>query len=107
MTLGRWSCLVASLMPLAGCTEPRVGGERPALVAQEHLAPQARHPLRRPLRYYVDPAGADHNTGSSNSPFKTIQRAAIMARAGDTVIVRAGRYTGAERIVSIDQGGTA
>src|SRR3954469_338777 len=106
MTLGRWCCLVASLMPLVGCTDPPTRGERPALVAQDHGAPQARHPLRRPLRYYVDPTGSDHNVGSSTSPLQTIHRAAVMARAGDTGIVRPGRYTGAERIVSVDQGGT-
>src|SRR3954471_24501454 len=106
MTMERWYCLVASLMPLAGCTDRQTRGEPPALLAQERVALAARDPVPRPLRYFVDPAGSDQNSGTSASPWKTIQRAAVMAGAGDTVIVRPGRYTGAERIVSLDQGGT-
>lgn len=42
--------------------------------------------------YYVDPAGSDSNTGASAQPFKTIQRAANTASAGDTVYIRPGVY---------------
>jgi hypothetical protein len=57
------------------------------------------------VRYYVDPRGSDSSTGSSSAPFRTIQRAAEKASPGDTVLVRAGRYTGAERIVSVSRSG--
>ena len=48
----------------------------------------------------VDPAApgaADENPGSEQQPFKTVQRTAEVARAGDTVCVMAGRYN--ERVV--------
>ena len=43
--------------------------------------------------YYVAKNGDDHNKGSKESPFLTIQRAADIADAGD----RIGRYCRAER----------
>ncbi|RYY76894.1 MAG: DUF1565 domain-containing protein [Gammaproteobacteria bacterium] len=42
--------------------------------------------------YYVSPSGNDSNNGSINAPFKTIQRAANLVNAGDTVYVRSGTY---------------
>ncbi|MBO4897868.1 MAG: DUF1565 domain-containing protein [Clostridia bacterium] len=43
--------------------------------------------------YYVSQAvGSDSNDGSEGAPFKTIQRAADVAQAGDTVIIREGVY---------------
>ncbi len=42
--------------------------------------------------YHVSPSGADTNPGTETSPFKTIFRAAAVARAGDTVRVHAGIY---------------
>ncbi|MCL5292528.1 MAG: right-handed parallel beta-helix repeat-containing protein, partial [Actinobacteria bacterium] len=42
--------------------------------------------------YYVAKTGSDSNIGSAVSPFLTIGKAASMARAGDTVYVRAGVY---------------
>jgi len=50
--------------------------------------------------YYVAPTGSDYNTGTSASPFLTIQKSANVAVAGDTVIVRAGTYAGARFSVS-------
>jgi hypothetical protein len=48
-----------------------------------------------PLRtFYVDPAGNDTAAGSIASPWRTLQKAANTVRAGDLVIVRAGRYAG-------------
>lgn len=44
--------------------------------------------------YYLSPAGSDDNPGTSARPWKTFQKAAAMVRAGDTVIVRDGTYTG-------------
>jgi hypothetical protein len=48
--------------------------------------------------YYVapPPAGSDGNPGTSDNPWATIQHAAIMVAAGDTVVVRPGNYAGAE-----------
>lgn len=62
--------------------------------------------LRRPLgmenlesrqvlaTLYVSPSGNDGNAGSSSAPWQTLQHAADVVSAGDTVIVRAGNYTG-------------
>lgn len=40
----------------------------------------------------ADPAAADANPGDKARPFKTISAAARLAKAGDTVVVRAGVY---------------
>ncbi|HEY2518307.1 MAG TPA: right-handed parallel beta-helix repeat-containing protein [Polyangiaceae bacterium] len=45
--------------------------------------------------YYVAPGGSDSNPGTSASPWKTIQQAGAVVKAGDTVLVRAGTYDGA------------
>lgn len=43
--------------------------------------------------YYVDTTGSDANDGTSlSTPFQTIQRAASVAAAGDTVYIRGGTY---------------
>lgn len=43
--------------------------------------------------YYVSPSGNDSNNGTSlSTPFLTIQKAASVAQAGDTVYIRAGTY---------------
>jgi hypothetical protein len=48
-----------------------------------------------PLRtFYVDPTGNDSAPGSDTQPWRTLQKAANAVRAGDLVIVRAGRYAG-------------
>lgn len=44
--------------------------------------------------YYVSTLGNDRNTGSESSPFRTIQKAADIVQAGDTVYVRQGSYAG-------------
>ena len=43
---------------------------------------------------HVAPSGDDGNSGAPESPLRTIQKAAEVARAGDTVLVRAGVYRG-------------
>jgi hypothetical protein len=43
--------------------------------------------------YYVATTGSDSSSGTSAAPFKTIQKAADIVNAGDTVIVRNGTYT--------------
>jgi parallel beta-helix repeat protein len=42
--------------------------------------------------YYVATNGSDSNNGSQAAPFKSIQKAVDIVRAGDTVIIRAGRH---------------
>jgi len=42
--------------------------------------------------FYVASDGSDANPGSASAPFRTLQRAADMAFAGDAVVVRDGTY---------------
>lgn len=42
--------------------------------------------------YYVSTNGDDNNKGTINSPWKTIQKAATRVSAGDTVLIRGGKY---------------
>lgn len=53
--------------------------------------------------YYVAPGGLDTNPGSSTQPWATLQRAADVVNAGDTVRVRAGSYRG----FYVDRSGTS
>jgi len=56
--------------------------------------------------YYVATTGNDSATGTSSSPWKTIQKAANTVVAGDTVIVQSGTYN--ERVTfSAGHGGTS
>jgi hypothetical protein len=68
-------------------------------------APAAALATSVPERFYVAPSGSDTNPGSSGSPFRTLQKAADVAGAGDTVIVRPGTYTGGSRMVSLSRSG--
>ncbi len=52
--------------------------------------------VRAATTYYVAPSGHDTNPGTSALPFLTLQRAANVVAAGDTVVVRAGVYQGAK-----------
>jgi hypothetical protein len=45
-----------------------------------------------PGTYFVAVSGDDNGTGSFDHPWATINHAASKARAGDTIIVRGGRY---------------
>ena len=54
--------------------------------------------------YVVAPAGSDAGPGTAVRPFQTINKAAQVAGAGDTVIVRAGVY---RESVSLRKSGTA
>lgn len=43
--------------------------------------------------YYVAPSGSDENSGTSEkNPFRTIQKAASVAKAGDKVLIKGGVY---------------
>ncbi|WP_250009832.1 right-handed parallel beta-helix repeat-containing protein [Actinoplanes sp. M2I2] len=44
------------------------------------------------FEYHVATSGSDTASGSADRPFRTINRAAGLAQAGDTVIVHAGEY---------------
>jgi methionine-rich copper-binding protein CopC len=57
--------------------------------------------------YYVSPTGSDSNNGSAASPFATLQEAANMVVAGDTVDVASGTYAGFSMNWEVDQTGTA
>ncbi len=59
--------------------------------------------------YYVAANGSDLNPGSSTRPFVTLQHAANLVKAGDTVIVRDGIYSAAsaDELVVITRSGTA
>jgi len=46
--------------------------------------------------YQVSPNGNDANSGTSSQPWRTLQKAADVARAGDVVIVANGDYAGME-----------
>ncbi|MDB5174240.1 MAG: galA [Phycisphaerales bacterium] len=69
-------------------------------VAVARGAASGRPPTVEPLEcrellstsWFVAPNGADTNKGTIASPFKTIQRAANVALAGDRVEIRAGVY---------------
>lgn len=57
--------------------------------------------------YYVDNKhinASDSNIGSESSPFKTIQKAANIAKAGDTVYVKTGIY---KEFVNVANSGTS
>jgi hypothetical protein len=49
-------------------------------------------PSRSGVTYYVATTGSDSNAGSLAAPFRTVQHAATIAAAGDTVQVRGGVY---------------
>src|SRR5262249_25919974 len=58
--------------------------------------------------FYVRPDGSDANPGLADAPsgaWRTLQKAADAARAGDTVVVRPGTYAGMNRYGK--PGGTA
>lgn len=42
--------------------------------------------------YYVATSGSDSNPGSEAAPFKIVQKAVEVVRAGDTVIIKPGRH---------------
>lgn len=61
-------------------------------------------PLQAATDYHVSKSGSDTNPGTGTAPFRTIQKAATLARAGDKVIIHAGTY---EETVTPSFSGTA
>jgi parallel beta helix pectate lyase-like protein/pectate lyase-like protein len=107
MAIRQWVGVLASVVPLVGCADPRVGraASSPADPVSSTPAPSTHTRTSPAVRYYVDPKGLDSNPGTRVAPFQTIQRAADLAGPGDTVVVKPGRYTGPARIVSVRRGG--
>lgn len=103
MTIRPWARLLASLVPLIACRETGSHPPQPVIGAAA-FAPGRNG--RLPSVYYVAPTGSDSNVGSSQAPFRTIQRAADIVRPGDTVMVRPGVYAGDERLVSVTRSGS-
>lgn len=57
---------------------------------------------------YVASTGSDNNPGTSDAPFRTIQKAAGVVVPGDTVVVRDGVYTGPSgNLLGLSRAGTA
>jgi parallel beta-helix repeat protein len=44
--------------------------------------------------YYVSPGGVDVGPGAESAPWRSLQRAANSAKAGDTIIIHKGKYAG-------------
>jgi VCBS repeat-containing protein len=60
---------------------------------QGTIATKNDNPLSSGNTYYVATTGSDTGTGTSASPWKTIQKAANTVQAGDTVRIKAGTYS--------------
>jgi hypothetical protein len=108
MATGQWVAVLASLVPLVGCSSPGADVSRSVVVTagiDSASQPPSHRKLAAPVRYYVSPGGSDTNPGTSPAPFRTIQKATSVVGPGDTVIVRPGVYTGEGRIVSLERSG--
>src|SRR2546423_7521802 len=70
------------------------GLRRRELLAQQFVEPLERRELLSST-YYVSTGGSDSSAGTSDAlAFRTLQKAANVVGAGDTVVVRAGTYVG-------------
>lgn len=74
------------------------GGIRPRGFGQGTYA--LRAPTSGRVTYYVATTGSDNNPGSSAQPFRTINKAAQVARAGDVVTIRGGSYSETVRVAN-------
>jgi hypothetical protein len=54
----------------------------------------ATQPSDEPADLYVAETGSDANRGTASAPFRTLQHAADVVKAGQTVRVRPGKYAG-------------
>jgi hypothetical protein len=55
--------------------------------------------------YYVSPLGSDENIGSADAPFATWEKAESVARPGDLVYFRGGRYKYASKEIRLSVSG--
>jgi hypothetical protein len=58
------------------------------------------------VNYYVSPAGNDASAGTLASPFRTVQRGADAAQAGDYVNIAPGLYSGTTHIENSGRAGS-
>lgn len=80
-------------MPLAH-TPPKTLSGRPAiLLVLAVVGFLALTRVSAAADYYVAPNGSDSSPGTRSMPFRTIQKAASLAQAGDVIYVSAGTYT--------------
>jgi hypothetical protein len=64
--------------------------------------------LSNAKNYYINPTGSDTNNGISQAtPWKTIQKAAILTLPGDTVFLMSGTWITTSSILSIKRSGSA
>jgi hypothetical protein len=72
----------------------RLGRLGSALVSSSFLASFVVARAAAATTYSIAPHGDDQNPGTTAQPFQTIQTAADLAQAGDTIIVEPGQYAG-------------
>jgi parallel beta-helix repeat protein len=77
----------------SGCHLPH-DGSRPQNVTSGVDLLTDGSPLTTAKSYYVATDGDDLSPGTEKAPFRTIQRAADQAEAGDTVLIKGGTYAG-------------
>jgi cellulose synthase/poly-beta-1,6-N-acetylglucosamine synthase-like glycosyltransferase len=75
-------------------SQPRQGGAAASTVPAARRDSTRSSHVDAPADFYVAPNGDDANAGAANAPFRTLQHAADVVRAGQTVCVRAGAYVG-------------
>lgn len=73
-----------------GGFEQVVAGIRPRGYGKTSYSRSA--PIDGGTTYYVATNGSDNNRGTSSAPFRTINKAAQVAQAGDVVTIREGTY---------------
>jgi hypothetical protein len=61
--------------------------------------PTAASPSTSPRTVFVSGAGSDRNEGTSAAPWLTLRYAVAQLRAGDTLYIRGGIYSGAENVI--------
>ena len=57
--------------------------------------------------YYISTAGSDSNSGTINSPFRTLPKGLSILRPGDTLYIRTGTYTGVNNDLTEIPSGTS
>jgi hypothetical protein len=63
------------------------------VTAMTGVAPAEAAPSGGGTVRYVSPSGSDHHRGTRSEPFRTLRHGLQRLRAGDTLVVRGGRYT--------------